>query len=63
MCTSNWYDQTIRAPSKCVPVNFVLGHKGHCNYLSTWENLYGNSYIDIAEDWALVVVKRHEQKG
>ena len=38
-----------------------MGDKGHCNYLSAWENLYGNSYIDIAEDWALVVVNKHEQ--
>ena len=30
-------------------------------YLSARENTYHNSYIDIAEDWALVVVKKYEQ--
>ena len=30
-------------------------------YLSTRENTYHNSYIDIAEDWMLVVVKKYEQ--
>ena len=30
-------------------------------YLSSRENTYHNSYIDIVEDWALVVVKKYEQ--
>ena len=30
-------------------------------YLSARENTYHNSYIDIVEDWALVVVKKYEQ--
>ena len=29
--------------------------------MSTWENLCDNRYVHIAEDWALVVVKKYKQ--
>ena len=34
-----------------------------CPYgdLRRWKNLYDNRYVHIAEDWALVVVKKYEQ--